>query len=57
MISDPRWLEILKASGWQTAALFLACATFLLAAHLGWLPPLASLVTLSVTFAMLLTGR
>jgi hypothetical protein len=40
MTPDPRWLEILKASGWQTTALATAFGLFLLAAHIGWLPPL-----------------
>jgi hypothetical protein len=40
MTLDPRWLEILKASGWQMAALAAACGVFLLIAHWGWLPPL-----------------
>jgi hypothetical protein len=39
-IPDPRWLEILKASGWQMAAVGAACGLFLLVAHWGWLPPL-----------------
>jgi hypothetical protein len=29
MGADPRWLEILKASGWHPAALTAACATIL----------------------------
>ena len=37
---DPRWLELLKASGWQTVAIAVAVGVFLLAAHWGWLPPL-----------------
>ncbi|MCA6114959.1 superinfection exclusion B family protein [Bradyrhizobium sp. WSM 1738] len=39
-IPDPRWLEILKASGWQTAAVSAACGLFLLFARWSWLPPL-----------------
>jgi hypothetical protein len=31
MTPDPRWLEILKASGWQTAAVAAACGLFLIA--------------------------
>jgi hypothetical protein len=41
MTLDPRWLEILKASGWQTAAIAVAGGAFLLIARLGWMPPLA----------------
>jgi hypothetical protein len=39
MTPDPRWLEILKASGWQTAAIASACALLLWADHAHWLPP------------------
>jgi hypothetical protein len=35
MTPDPRWLEILKASGWQTSFLAIGCAAFLLLARLG----------------------
>jgi hypothetical protein len=35
---DPKWLEILKASGWQTAALTAASATGLFANARKWLP-------------------
>jgi hypothetical protein len=38
MTPDPRWLEILKASGWQTAAIAIACGALLWANHEGWLP-------------------
>jgi hypothetical protein len=40
MTPDPKWLEILKASGWQTTALAVAFGLFLLAGRAGWLPPL-----------------
>jgi hypothetical protein len=40
MPPDPGWLEILKASGWQTAAVGVACGSFLLIARCGWVPPL-----------------
>jgi hypothetical protein len=40
MTLDPRWLEILKASGWQMAAIAVACGLFLLINKWGWLPPL-----------------
>jgi hypothetical protein len=33
------WLEILKASGWQTAAIAIACGALLWVNHRGWLPP------------------
>jgi hypothetical protein len=39
-LPDPRWLEILKASGWQTSAVAGACGIFLLLAHWLILPPL-----------------
>ena len=39
MTPDPRWLEILKASGWQTAAIAIACGALLWANHEFWLPP------------------
>jgi len=56
MTPDPRWLEILKASGWQTTAITLACGVFLLGVHLGWLPSLPSSITLLLAFATLLCG-
>jgi hypothetical protein len=49
-------LEILKASGGQSAAAALACGLFLLIAHWGWLPPLDSWVVLATTFGLLLFG-
>lgn len=33
---DPKWLEILKASGWQTTALAAAFGSFILMIHLEW---------------------
>jgi hypothetical protein len=56
MTPDPRWLEILKASGWQTTASTAACGLFLLVVRLGWLPPLNPWVIPSVTFGFLLCG-
>ena len=53
MTPDPRWLEILKASGWQTTAIAAACGVFLLIAAWGWLPPLPAIVTLAVVFTFL----
>jgi Super-infection exclusion protein B len=56
MMPDPRWLEILKASGWQMAAIAAACGLFLLVVHWGWVPPLDAWVIQLVTFAFLLFG-
>jgi hypothetical protein len=53
---DFKWLEILKASGWQTAAIAAACGLFLLLAHWGWLPPLAPWMILIVAFGLFLCG-
>jgi hypothetical protein len=55
-IPDPRWLEILKASGWQTAAVAGACALFLLIAHWGWLPPLEPWMIQLAAIATLICG-
>jgi hypothetical protein len=33
MTPDPKWLEILKASGWQTTFLAIGCAVFLVLAY------------------------
>jgi hypothetical protein len=38
MTPDPKWLEILKASGWQTTFLAVGCAAFLALAHWGAIP-------------------
>ncbi len=38
MAADPKWLEILKTSGWQTAALTAASATILYLNAKKWLP-------------------
>jgi hypothetical protein len=40
MTPDPKWLEILKASGWQTTALAVAFGLFILAGRTGWLSSL-----------------
>lgn len=37
MIPDPKWLEILQASGWQTTALAAAFGVLLLVIHVGWI--------------------
>jgi hypothetical protein len=60
-VTDPRWLEILKASGWQLFALSAAFLGFWLLIHFDFLPkidlpsivyglPLAILVTLALAF-------
>jgi hypothetical protein len=54
MTPDPRWLEILKASGWQTAAGAAACGLFLLIGYWGWLPPLDPWMVQLAAFAFLL---
>jgi hypothetical protein len=54
MTPDPRWLEILKASGWQTAAVATACGSFLLVGAWGWLPPLAPWMIQLAAFGFLL---
>jgi hypothetical protein len=56
MVPDPRWLEILKASGWQTAAVAAACGFFLLIAHWGWLPPLEAWMIHLAAIALLICG-
>ena len=38
MTPDPRWLEILKASGWQTAALAIACGLIIVMIRFGLVP-------------------
>jgi len=37
MTPDPKWLEILKASGWQTTALAAAFGMTLLVIRVGWI--------------------
>lgn len=56
MTPDPKWLDILKASGWQTTAIAVACGLFLLLAHWGWLPPLDPLIIIIASFGLLLCG-
>src|SRR5271165_2038798 len=56
MTPDPKWLEILKASGWQTAALAAACGLFLLVGRWGWLPPLDPWVIEAAVFGLFVTG-
>jgi Super-infection exclusion protein B len=54
--ADPKWLEILKASGGQSAAASLACGVLLLVGHWGWLPPLDPWIVQVATFGLLLFG-
>jgi hypothetical protein len=56
MTPDPRWLEILKASGWQTAALALAAGALLWANRAGWLPPLEPWMVQAAAVVMLVCG-
>jgi hypothetical protein len=56
MTPDPRWLEILKASGWQTTALTAAFGLFLLAGRTGWLPPLAPWMIQLAALGLLVSG-
>jgi hypothetical protein len=54
MSPDPRWLEVLKASGWQTLSVALASGLFLLLAALGWVPALAPWMKQAAAFGLLL---
>jgi len=56
MTFDSKWLEILKASGWQTAAIAITCGMFLLFARWGWLPPLDPWMILIAAFGLMLCG-
>lgn len=56
MTPDPRWLEILKASGWQTAAIAAACGVFLTLAHWRWLPALDPWMIQLAVFSLLVSG-
>lgn len=56
MNPGPRWLEILKASGWQTTAITVACIVFLNLSHVGTLPKLTAWMLLGVTFIALVCG-
>jgi hypothetical protein len=56
MTLDSKWLDILKASGWQTTAIAAACGLFLLLAHWGWLPPLVPWMVQVATFGLVLCG-
>lgn len=54
MTPDPKWLEILKASGWQTAAFAAAFGVILLVIHMGWLVPPSAWFTLLCLLAFLI---
>jgi hypothetical protein len=57
MTPDPRWLlEILKARGWQTAAVSIACALLLWANRAGWLPPFEPWMVQLGAVAMVICG-
>lgn len=56
MAPDAKWLELLKASGGQTAALAAACGLFLLIARWGWLPPLDAWMVHLATIVFLVCG-
>lgn len=56
MTLDPRWIEILKASGWQTGAIALACALFLLLGKLSLVPPLDPWMIHLATISLLICG-
>jgi hypothetical protein len=56
MTPDPKWLELLKASGWQTTALAIAFGLILLAARIGWLPPLDPWMIQLAAFGLLVCG-
>jgi hypothetical protein len=56
MSADPRWLEILKASGGQSASLACACATFLLIVWIGWITPPFDWVVSACVFGLLVSS-
>jgi hypothetical protein len=57
MTPDPRWLlEILKARGWQTAAVSIGCALLLWANRAGWLPPFEPWMVQLGAVAMVICG-
>ena len=53
---DPRWLEILKASGGQVFALAAASGTFLLLTYLEWIPHSEDWIIVLAMALMLLAG-
>ncbi|WP_454641591.1 hypothetical protein [Bradyrhizobium liaoningense] len=56
MTPDPRWLEILKASGWQTAALASAAGLLLWADRAGWLPSFEPWMVQAAAAVMVVCG-
>ncbi|HEX4365301.1 MAG TPA: hypothetical protein VH023_00655 [Rhodopila sp.] len=58
MTPDPKWLEILKASGWQTTALAAAFSVILLVIRIGWIvspdPWFAAFCALALLICLLL---
>ena len=52
MTPDPRWLELLKASGFQTGAVAVACATLLLLGRWEFFPPFDTWVIYVLFVAM-----
>jgi len=56
MTPDPRWLEILKASGGQSGSLAFACAVFLILGRLGWIPELYPWMIHAAVFVLVLSG-
>jgi hypothetical protein len=56
MVADPRWLEILKASGGQSAAVAAACGSLLLANRWGWVPTLDPWMVIAAAFGLVLSG-
>ncbi len=53
---DPKWLEILKASGWQTAAVSAACLLFVLAGRYGVMPRPDAIYEQAAVLAFLVCG-
>ena len=56
MTPDPRWLAILKASGWQTGALAVACGIFWLLVARKIVPAPAPIVMTGTAFGGLICG-
>src|SRR5260221_8148593 len=56
MTPDPRWLEILKASGWQTAALAVVAGVLLWPNRTGWLPPFEPWMVQAAAVVMVVCG-
>jgi len=56
MTPDPKWLEILKASGWQTGMLALACLVFVLLAVFSAIPTEPWMIILAVIGLLFFTA-